>query len=123
MQGWGTSTVDFGAFPGSSNTSLAVTGQDAIAADATVTAYIYPTATADHTADEHLVDSPIVFAGTVIAGTGFTLYAVRDPIPLPPPDYTVFLAAEKLRLSNSSPITIPRPYGLWTVAWVWRNSI
>jgi hypothetical protein len=75
----GTAELDFGAFPGATDASLAVTGQASIVAGSAVWAVLIPVATADHTADEHLVDGPIVLAGNIIAGTGFTLYGkVRE---------------------------------------------
>lgn len=89
----GTATLDFGAFPGKSDTSVAVTGQTTIAAGSLVEAWIRPVATADHSADEHLVEPPRLVAGNIVAATGFTIYGIcpnRD-----------------------------RLYGLWTVNWAW----
>jgi hypothetical protein len=93
----GQATIDFGAIPGASDTNLAVTGQDDIAAGASVEAFIIPTATVDHSADEHVVDPPRVCAGNVVAGTGFTIYA-NYPGPM--------LA-----------------YGKWTVGWRWSPNV
>lgn len=90
----GTTTVDFGTFPGSSNTSVAVTGQAGIVNGSLVEAWIWPIATADHTADEHIVDPPAIVAGTIVAGVGFTIYA---------------------KTNNTT-----RHYGQYTVAWVWN---
>lgn len=89
-------TIDFGAFPGKSDTSLAITGQAGIAADSEVEAWIMPLATADHTADEHLVERIDVFAGNIIPGTGFTIYAMFRG------------------LGDT------RAYGQWNVGWVWN---
>ena len=72
----GSTTVDFGAFPGATDTVATITGQASIGSGSLVEAWIFPTATADHSADEHWVDPPEVFAGNVVAGTGFTIYAV-----------------------------------------------
>lgn len=91
----GQTTIDFGAFPGVTDITIAVTGQDDIAAGATVEAFIVPTATVDHTADEHVADSPCVYAGNVTAGTGFTIYGITN--------------------------TNQAVYGKWTVGWQWSN--
>jgi hypothetical protein len=68
----GTTTIDFGAR--ATDTSVAVV-------DATITgsqlveAWIFPSATATNTADNHWVDHLQVVAGNVQAGVGFTIYA------------------------------------------------
>jgi hypothetical protein len=88
----GTIILDFGAFPGSSNASVAV-ADAGIKAGSVTTAQIEPIATADHSADEHIADPPAVYADSVVAGVGFT---VRG-------SYTQQDGA--------------RTYGKWTVAW------
>ena len=55
MGAQGTAVLDFGAFPGKSDASVAVTGQAAIVAGSLVEAWIRPVDTADHTADEHML--------------------------------------------------------------------
>ena len=79
MGAQGTATVDFGAFPGASDTSVAVTGQAGILSGSLVEAWILPAATADHSADEHIVEELIVTAGNIVAGTGFTIYGLHSP--------------------------------------------
>jgi hypothetical protein len=91
----GLAEIDFGAFPGSDTASLAITGQDDIEATASVTVSIVYDPTDDHSADEHLVDPPRVVAGTIVAGTGFTIYG------------------------NTTSNTFV--YGKWTLAWRWSN--
>lgn len=108
----GTTTIDFGAFPGSAYSFVAVTGQAGIVAGSLVEAWIRPVATADHTSDEHLVDPPRVIAGDIIAGTGFTIHGfIRD-------------LYQKTRLEGSSEGSlknnVPLCYGQWTVAWIWN---
>lgn len=90
----GTAEIDFGPFPGAMNASLAITGQAAIVAGSLVEAWIRPAATADHTADEHIVDPPRVIAADIVAGTGFTIHAFSQ--------------------------NHLRHYGKYTVAWVWN---
>lgn len=97
----GTTSVDFGAFPGKSDASIAVTGQGSIVAGSIIGAWIRPVATADHTADEHWVETLEVFAGNIVAGTGFTIYARNTN-----------------QVSDVGGVA-PRIYGAWTVAWAW----
>lgn len=90
----GTTAVDFGAFPGTPDTSVDVTGQTAILDGSNVQAWLEATATAEHSIDEHRVDPPIITVGNIVAGVGFTIYAVaRDG---------------------------GRSYGTWTVQWKWQ---
>jgi hypothetical protein len=89
----GTATLDFGVHPGSTDTTVAVTGQTGILAGSAVEAYLAPADTADHSADEHWVDGPVVMAGNIVAGTGFTIYG---------------RANDKYGC-----------YGQWNVRWVW----
>ena len=103
----GTATLDFGAFPGASDASIAVTGQAGILAGSTVNAWLRPATTADHSADEHICETIDIFAGNIVAGTGFTIYGV-----------------------NSSQLFEPivprggggqgtRIYGKWSISWSW----
>ena len=120
MGAQGTTLVDFGAFPGASDTSVAVTGQSTIASGSLAEAWIFPAATADHTADEHWVETIQVMAGNVVAGVGFTIYARNtnqiSEIPL------------DKNLQGDMPGYIGPPvwgngtrlYGKWNVAWVWN---
>jgi hypothetical protein len=94
MGAQGTADLDFTAFPGKSDASVAVTGQGGIVAGSLVEAWLRPVDTADHKADEHLLAQVEVTAGNIVAATGFTIYGVtRD---------------------NT------RSYGIWKVAWVWN---
>lgn len=76
--GLGTATIDFGAFPGSNEASVAVTGQGSISVTSKVEAYMMgDDSTSDHTASDHrFVQSVIgLSCGTPTAATGFTIYA------------------------------------------------
>lgn len=73
----GTTTVNFGAFPGSSHASASIAAAS-VTASTIVEAWIFPAATADHTADEHKVETIRVTAGDVVAGVGFTIDAFND---------------------------------------------
>lgn len=90
----GTSVVDFGAFPGKAQASVAVIGQGAILSGSLVEAWISLTPTATHSADEHMVENYYISAGLVVAGVGFTIYM-------------------EARAPGS------RLYGTWNVNWAW----
>jgi len=94
MGAQGTADLDFGAFPGKSDASVAVTGQAGIVAGSLVEAWLRPVDTADHKADEHLLGQIDVVAGNIVAATGFTIYGV---------------SRDKTRM-----------YGVWKTAWVWN---
>ena len=75
--GQGTAIIDFGAFPGTSESSVVVTGQTGISATSKAEAYIMGDDTsADHTAADHRYISALIglTCGTPSAGTGFTIY-------------------------------------------------
>ena len=102
MGAQGTASLDFGAFPGSSDTSVVITGQAAILSGSLAEAWIFPAVTADHTADEHLVEELKVMAGNVVAGVGFTIYGLHEPS------------------VNSVDGVGTRLYGIFNVGWVWN---
>jgi hypothetical protein len=109
----GTATLDFGAFPGKSDASVAVTGQGSIASGSLVGAWIRPVATADHTADEHLVESLAVNAGNIIAGTGFTIYGFNTSQLVEEPQLG------GVPQGGTAGGTGTLLYGTWTIAWAW----
>jgi hypothetical protein len=102
MSASGTATLNFGSFPGASDASLAITGQAGILAGSLVEAWLFPAATADHSADEHLAESIEIMVGAIVPGTGFTIFGF-----------------------NFNPLSDPKGlatllYGQWSVAWVWN---
>jgi hypothetical protein len=97
MSGQGTTTIDFGAFPGKTDVTVDIVASG-ITGLSLAEAWLFPAATADHTVDEHLVDGPRVFAHTITAGVGFKITAI----------------------SSSSDETDFLTYGLWSVAWVYN---
>jgi len=94
--GTGTATIDFGAFPGKNETSVAVTGQTTISATSKVEAWIMGDDTStSHTAADHKY-APLFMSltcGTPTAGTGFTIYGRSQ---------------HKMQ-------------GTWSVRWVWSD--
>lgn len=118
MSGQGTATIDFGAYPGKADTSVTV-AQASILSASLVEAWIFPSATSDHSADEHWVDPPVIVAGNVSAGVGFTIYATTEPGEGPRVDKRRNRAGENY--SESDQIERgPTYYGQYTVAWVWN---
>ena len=126
----GSGTIDFGAFPGSSDATATVTGQTGILANSLVEAWLMPLATADHSADEHMVDTikVIADASSIVAGTGFTVRAfntsqINEPLlPTARGD-----AANTSTGPGQSPNNAPsiggagtRLYGQYSFGWVWQ---
>jgi hypothetical protein len=76
--GQGTATIDFGAFPGANEASVAVTGQASIQATSKAEAFIMGDDTStSHTANDHRYAAALVglTCGTPVAATGFTIFA------------------------------------------------
>jgi len=75
--GQGTATLNFGSFPGSSEASVAVTGQTSIGVGSKAEAFIMGDDTSgSHTATDHRYAAALIglTCGTPTAGTGFTIY-------------------------------------------------
>lgn len=81
--GSGTAIVDFGS--GAPMATVTVTGQAAILAGSLVYCWVKPEATTDHSAGEHIVEDIKVVAADIVAGVGFTIYAL-SPGPLTTPE-------------------------------------
>lgn len=79
--GQGTATIDFGAFPGSNEASVVVTGQTSILSTSKAEAFIMADDTSGtHTASDHRYLAMLIglTCGTPTDATGFTIYA-RSP--------------------------------------------
>jgi hypothetical protein len=103
----GSATVNFGAFPGNSEATVDVTGQGGLIATSKIRAWILPIATADHSADEHIIESLDV-TGVYKVDGALTIKAQQRFLPQfrqVEPFY-----AQALRL-----------FGQFTVAWRWAN--
>lgn len=135
MGAQGTATLDFGAFPGASDASVVVTGQAGIVAGSLVEAWVYPLATADHSADEHMLESFRVFAHSIVAGTGFTISGFNTSELSEPVDVLGALGrfsgtGTALGRGKQEPGATQqaggsggrgtRIYGTWTIGWVWN---
>lgn len=124
----GTAVLDFGAFPGQSDASIAVTGQGGIVSGSLVEAWIRPEATSDHTVDEHMLETLKVFAHTISAGVGFTISGfntsqLNEPLeflgtdPINPSGVITFADTSSIPSRGGQGTRI---YGQWTIAWVWN---
>lgn len=74
----GTVTIDFGAFPGSNEASVTVTGQGSISATSKAEAFVMADDTSGtHTASDHRYFAMLaaLTCGTPVAAAGFTIYA------------------------------------------------
>jgi len=125
MSTQGTALLDFGAFPGGSDASLAVASAG-IGAGSLVECWLFPAATADHSADEHLVESLKVMAGNVQAGVGFTIYGINtsqinEPLTAPAinPNRTAATSSYGA-MANSIGGQGTLIYGKWNIGWVWN---
>jgi hypothetical protein len=114
MGATGTATLDFGAYPGLCDASVAVTGQSGIGAGSRVEAWIDTgTATAAHSTDEHVMAAALldITYRTIIAGIGFTIVGLaRDASP------GIGSVDGNFELL---PRTVSRLYGTFTIAWAW----
>lgn len=91
MSATGTAVLDFGAAPGNNMASVVITGQAAILAGSLVESWLMYSTSADHNEMEHLVVPMQLRCGTIVPGTGFTIYAMSEWV-----------------------LT-----GAWTLQWVW----
>lgn len=99
----GSVTVDFGAFPGAPEASVAITGQTGILAASNVSTWISPVATTDHSADEQAYENIELVAYNISVGVGFTIRArPRNFAYANPKPYQNLL------------------YGKFNVAWAWE---
>ena len=74
----GTATLNFGAAPGGQAASVAVTGQTAILSGSNAEAFLMTDSTVDNSAYHHRIVPMRLRCGNIVAGTGFTIYALSD---------------------------------------------
>lgn len=121
----GVTTIDFGAFPGGSDATVTVTGQTGIVSGSVLQAWLVAQPTADHTADEHRVETISVTCGNIVPNTSFDIYATNTSQLNEP------LVEAGLATFRSTAATVygyagrsvggqgTRIYGTWTVHWRW----
>lgn len=110
----GVTTIDFGAFPGSPSATTTIVAGDAADPNAILDVWVAQVATADHSADEHAADPPLVSA--VADGLG-NIIIVGQPSGR---DLFVQPGTPPGNLAGSqAPIgqTQLCPVGKWSVAW------
>jgi hypothetical protein len=132
MANTGTVELNFGAFPGASDASVLVpeTGVSNWPTSK-AEAWLVPVATADHTADEHWVETIEVKAGPPIAGVGFMVYGKntnqlteREPPQATEVGLVVSGVSQPPSASPHHQETYSegkgtRIWGRWTTAWAW----
>lgn len=93
MGAQGHTTVDFGAWPGTAEARVNITGQAGILTSSDTEAWIRCEDSADHAADEHAIEDMIVQAQEIVVATGFLITARP---------------------------TLGRCYGVFNVSWAWN---
>lgn len=120
----GTVEVDFGS--GGTHATVNVTGQTGILSGSLVEAWLMPIATADHSADEHIIAQHElrVVAGPPSAGIGFTIHALyqapNEPLTAPAP--STFRSVAGTVYGGTEPSLggrAKRVRGRFTIGWVW----
>jgi len=108
----GTVIVDFGAFPGQSDVSVTVPAPG-IAAGSLVEAWVLPTTTADHSPDEHTIETLTVKAdqSTIVPNTSFDIHVANTS------ELDDSLGTGQGVLTGG---TGTRIYGKWQLGWVWE---
>jgi hypothetical protein len=109
----GVAILDFGPFPGSSTATVSVIGGNAFNSSNVVDAWITPIATADHSADEHQIDPPLVSA--VISGSNIIITGYPSGRDLAVPPGTPFGNTANSQMPIASQQLMP--YGKWSVGW------
>ena len=120
MGSQGNTTVDFGAFPGSSHTTVTVTGQTGILGTSSVEAWVRCEDSADHTADEHAIAPLRVQAASITAGTGFVIHAMNTNPATEPVAPTTAGRGQLEDGKYGAGGQGTRLYGVWNVSWVWN---
>lgn len=106
MGAQGTTSLNFGSFPGAPEASVDVTGQSGYTSSSLAEAWVVPVATAEHSADEHLIEGLKVMAYFKTNGT-FTIRG--EVVTVPQKDSINNVGAQRLNL-----------YGNFTIGWVWN---
>lgn len=119
MGAQGTATLDFGAFPGSSITSVDVVAAGVISTSA-VEAWIRPGTTADHTDGDH-VATPMRVIGQYLTDGNIRIWGINDNDVIPPlesiqPTIAGVRPKNLLHRQNS-----PMLVGTYSVNWVWNG--
>jgi hypothetical protein len=106
-------TVDFGAFPGSTEVTKDV-ATAGVVAGSRIEAWVQPVATADHSADEHKIEN-IRAVGEYLSDGNIRITAYVVPFPSTPrgPGY------QERAYPSQGQVQQHRLHGLFTIGWVW----
>lgn len=122
MGAQGTATLNFGAFPGSSVTSVDVAAPGIISTSA-VEAWIRPVATVDHTAEDHII-VPMRVVGQYLSDGNIRIYGINTNDVQPPLEtvavYPLTTVASRTYLTQRRQQNAPMLVGLYNVWWVWN---
>lgn len=124
MGAQGTATLDFGAFPGSNVAYVDVVTAGVVSGSA-VEAWIRPVATADHSAEDHVVARMKVVA-MYVSDDNIRIYGINENDVLPPREPQpegpgTGMSSKKLnRLVNLARQNAPMFVGQFNVWWVWN---
>lgn len=109
----GSAVVDFGAFPGTPLAEATITASDIFDPTTVLLVSVAYLDSADHSADEHAVDPPLV-SGQV-SGNTIVLRATARGTDTPIPALVQFGNAANSQMPLPQPQHMP--YGKWNVAW------
>lgn len=115
MGAQGTATLNFGAFPGAPSATVDVTGQTGFTASSLAEAWVYPKATADHSADEHMIEALKVVAAYQADGT-IRIYG--EVVPFTGGDLHALEGARSTNCNYGA--QAHRLFGQFTIGWVWN---
>lgn len=124
MGAQGTAVLDFGAFPGSSVTSVDVV-TTGVTSTSAVEAWVRPVASADHTVEDHII-APIRVVGQYLSDNNIRIYGINSNDVMPPMEQVI-------DNRHSTPVTVaarplvrqqrqgsPMLVGQYNVWWVWN---
>jgi hypothetical protein len=121
MGAQGTAILNFGAFPGSSVTSVDVAATGVVSTSA-VEAWIRPVASADHTVEDHII-APMRVVGQYLSDNNIRIYGINTNDVMPPQIETPNFEKEPLNNRPNKGLTrenAPMLVGQFNVWWVWN---
>ena len=112
----GIATLNFGAFPGASHATVDAAAAGVVASSL-IEAWVRGIATADHSVDEHMVET-LKVVGVYLSDGNIRIHGFNTNQVVPPPTHEGDFRSG----SGSQSFTHPRPvapmiYGQWSVGW------
>lgn len=111
-------TLDFGAFPGSSVTSVDVVAVGVVSTSA-IEAWIRPVATADHTDIDH-VAAPMRIVATYLSDDNVRIYGLNTSDVMPPEEFQTIRTDDRGLVRVPQRQATPMFVGLFNVWGVWN---